>query len=279
MSDYLDNLVARSLGLAEAEVVRPRLQSLFEPRALTGRFAAVELSSDQDEAPDEPFSRVEPVRSPPAIHAPEIEAVEAVEPPPPLSRHEPPSSPQLQPPDGATVKAMDQPQPPTPTPVDIITGEAGPREDRRAESDQTVAREQTSFHVVSRKTVTVDRRSTLAQQAMPLTPAIPAHEQVMPQIESTAQALLANTLLIAPMIAPRPTDVPERETPHSDFAAPALTEPDTSREQSPTIKITIGRVEVRAVMPPAPAPRPSPERRGLALSLDEYLKRRSGGKS
>jgi hypothetical protein len=47
----------------------------------------------------------------------------------------------------------------------------------------------------------------------------------------------------------------------------------------PTIKITIGRVDVRAVMPAAATPHPAPAQRRPALSLDDYLKRREGGQS
>jgi hypothetical protein len=44
----------------------------------------------------------------------------------------------------------------------------------------------------------------------------------------------------------------------------------------PSIRITIGRVEVKAVFPPALASRTPPQRSRPTLSLDEYLKRNSG---
>jgi hypothetical protein len=44
------------------------------------------------------------------------------------------------------------------------------------------------------------------------------------------------------------------------------------------VRITIGRVEVRAVLPPEPAPRRREPARAKALSLDEYLDRRHGAK-
>lgn len=48
--------------------------------------------------------------------------------------------------------------------------------------------------------------------------------------------------------------------------------PAPVREAGPTIKISIGRVDVRAIMPTASAPRPASPRRANPLSLDDYLK-------
>ena len=53
----------------------------------------------------------------------------------------------------------------------------------------------------------------------------------------------------------------------------------TKADQGPTVRVTIGRIEVRAALPPAPPQRAQPvRRRPLALPLDQYLKRRSEGK-
>jgi len=58
-----------------------------------------------------------------------------------------------------------------------------------------------------------------------------------------------------------------REAPHA--------EPKATR----TIHVTIGRIEVRAVMPPAPpAPRPRPTQPVPLLSLEDYLKQRNEGR-
>ena len=46
---------------------------------------------------------------------------------------------------------------------------------------------------------------------------------------------------------------------------------------APVIRVTIGRIEVRAAAPPAPAPRPAAPPSGPRLSLDAYLERRGGG--
>ncbi len=42
--------------------------------------------------------------------------------------------------------------------------------------------------------------------------------------------------------------------------------------------VSIGRVEVRAIMPPVAAPKPTPPS-APKLSLEDYLKQRNGGKS
>jgi len=56
---------------------------------------------------------------------------------------------------------------------------------------------------------------------------------------------------------------------------PALSQADAA----PVIRVTIGRIEVRAVIPPAPAARPAtPSRPSSVLSLDDYLKRGHGEK-
>jgi hypothetical protein len=91
------------------------------------------------------------------------------------------------------------------------------------------------------------------------------------------------------MNAPRPVvpmpaeTAPALATPAGEgFAArPALVTlvdlPGTS--QPPVIRVTIGRIEVRAVMAPAaPAPLPSRKTPTGTLSLEEYLKQRSEGK-
>ncbi|MGD9096453.1 MAG: hypothetical protein PVF97_00125 [Desulfobacterales bacterium] len=55
-------------------------------------------------------------------------------------------------------------------------------------------------------------------------------------------------------------------------------EPAKRAEEPPSVNVTIGRVEVRAIMPEAPpARRPRAAKTGPSLSLDEYLKQRNTG--
>lgn len=57
---------------------------------------------------------------------------------------------------------------------------------------------------------------------------------------------------------------------------PELTTPMERAELTPTVNVTIGRIEVRASKPPEP-PRRKPAPKPTVMSLDEYLQSRSNG--
>lgn len=86
-------------------------------------------------------------------------------------------------------------------------------------------------------------------------------------------------------LIPKPAAVPvpypaAREAPRADAATAArdFTANTSMTEQpAPVINVTIGRVEVRAVQPPAGKPRSEPSR-PKPLSLDDYLKQRGGNR-
>jgi len=65
--------------------------------------------------------------------------------------------------------------------------------------------------------------------------------------------------------------------PIEQIVPPDVTQPRASEPAEPAvIRVTIGRIEVRATTPPLPAaPRTRP--RGPALTLDDYLEQRNGG--
>ena len=78
----------------------------------------------------------------------------------------------------------------------------------------------------------------------------------------------------------RPVDAQPRQE-LGEFArrAPGLPpQQETLKETSPTFRITIGRVEVRAISPPQPISTPPPRPRTPSLSLNDYLKQRNHGK-
>ena len=71
----------------------------------------------------------------------------------------------------------------------------------------------------------------------------------------------------------------------TSLVEPRVTEPmadalrhELTDHQPPTVRVTIGRIEIRAAMPSAPQAPAQPARRQSALSLEEYLHRRNGGK-
>ncbi len=62
-----------------------------------------------------------------------------------------------------------------------------------------------------------------------------------------------------------------------DFTRAGSLRPD-SETAAPIVRVTIGRVEVRAQFPSAPSVPVARRPRPPALSLEDYLKQRSGGK-
>ena len=68
---------------------------------------------------------------------------------------------------------------------------------------------------------------------------------------------------------PRSEGHPEWGSQESLAAAPG--------SSAPTVRVSIGRIEVRAITPPPAPPAQRPARLGPALSLDDYLKQRNGG--
>ncbi len=66
---------------------------------------------------------------------------------------------------------------------------------------------------------------------------------------------------------------------HGSFIDDLAIRAARARNEEPGIKVTIGRIEVRADMPPErPPAKPARQRKGPTLSLDEYLNRRSRGR-
>jgi hypothetical protein len=106
---------------------------------------------------------------------------------------------------------------------------------------------------------------------------LPRVNQVRSAVLKPTQDTVSEDLLV-PM---RAQAVRVRSTPAKRWGQ-LTSEPETkaSRAHSPapTIRVTIGRVEVRATRPPAPQqPRVERQRPRPALTLDEYLKQRNEG--
>jgi hypothetical protein len=79
-----------------------------------------------------------------------------------------------------------------------------------------------------------------------------------------------------PQLVIRPQVTAYREAPQGIVADRRVAVPTSSSSPS-TIRVSIGRIEVKAMMPPAPPPAsPKPGRPAPRLSLEEYLKQRNG---
>jgi hypothetical protein len=123
-----------------------------------------------------------------------------------------------------------------------------------------------------------DRRPSLiaggTSSVLSAPPVHEAHDLVADGFRAESDRTIAPPDLRRQFIAPATRALPRTER----LETARLATESQRLEPTPTIKITIGRVDVRAVTAPSAAPRPSSERRPQ-LSLDDYLHQRSGGRS
>lgn len=268
MNDYLHNLVARTLQLAP--LVRPRLPSLFEPLA-AGQAVNVSSSSD-------------------TVHADGTRTRQAsdVSPGPVNTRGQQVTS--------ETVSRT--------TTSGIVEGDTGKNFEwsRRAEPRPSELTRST------REIVAPVLSQTIGSEA----PSIPtlitkAARTTAPRLgpEASATEPAARGLLERPRVDTRPIDSPaevesrEHRDPvettamralvsravgpamrhdHGErSAASDLADPFPAPETTPTINVTIGRVDVRAVFP-QPQAQPARRARPAPMSLDEYVRQRSEGR-
>jgi hypothetical protein len=274
MSDYLNNLVTRTLGLAPG--VRPRLASLFEPsssvaadfsvnaptraekiheaetriRPLSDLSLSVPLANSRTSKPE--TTQFDTVNASGAAETLESEAKE-------LSRmlarsDEPP---------------MFAPRSPTSVAARATTLEANPLRDLASKIAEPAVRLK-NIRASAGESVVSESLTRSKQEATPVggllstQPLSPAYRDLL---ETMAVRARAAQVLVASM---QSKDVSSFPTQNASTAFPAP-------EVEPTISITIGRVDVRAVFPQPQAQRtrrvhPAP------MSLDEYLKRRNEGR-
>ncbi|HEY9435181.1 MAG TPA: hypothetical protein VI260_27310 [Blastocatellia bacterium] len=278
MSDYLDNLIAKSLGLAE--VVAPRPTSLFEPlRSEAGPLVHEYHSSDQDVAPRRTPAGADHLMD---VAAPaQSEDLSSEDAPPQLraAQTDRPSQHLVQ----STVQSVDRvasrPEPWL-TPNQPVSVEAGQRADRALSATPPTQQPGDQQMVDSHQAAPVHASSLIVSHAtIPAGPQVPGAPEAEPFAPAQASRAPVTTTspsgakLVAPMSLRRADQ--ERVSASPDRAAIPTPAADAA---APTIKITIGRVDVRAVTPDKESPRPAAPARNHALTLEEYLKRRSGGK-
>lgn len=316
MSNFIDSLVARSQD--RAEVLQPRLTSLFEPERAVPRPTVAapsepesdaEIGSDEESLPDpasdtsrlsaSSIKRIATPRSESSIlegrtgeASPESSVelnvehrtpAKLAEPstPPPASISRSVRVPDLRP------APQNQAQTESPTSAEASPGpgvtaqkSSEDREDQRfvkAATSRPLIEEFISESDRPRAVETITRHSKSDFE----TASAPTSDRALREHD------LARSTVTIPPAAERGIMAAIPSPPREIRAAPdesvTVESPSEGRVRlkgtaSPTIKVTIGRIDVRAVMPAQPAPRPAPAPRKSALSLDEYLKRRSGGR-
>lgn len=298
MSDYLTSLAARAVDAAAA--VRPRQASLYEPPPVaeaTPEFETAEVSS---EAPPphlvkpaaEPSPRHEPQPRMTVVHETTEKRVEVTHETEKRVVAEPPAP---QPPRIVETRVLESVATPVrPPPPEPLPPKADPPPRAIAEAPPTILpRERTTERVVVER-IHKNVEQTLLSAPAPPSPLTPEQTRVSalrpqtvePQVierpvvvpqtiiqqqppERTAREILAEPrplpparVAVAPQITPQPkpalSERPAREEPPPD--------------SEPSIHVTIGRIEVRAVPAEQPVRRPAPP--AERMSLDDYLRRR-----
>jgi hypothetical protein len=283
MSEFLNNLAARSLGLAG--LVQPRIRSLFEPHSADTRIperlsvrssaeaAAVRLEESSQDFP------TELARPPASILGQSLQG--SIKPsvrlpgdaPPDQTRANETTTPHRVEPARAEAMTIAN-SPASKAPVDSVKM---PAFDRKAEAgiiadsspSRTIrddARQQKADEQRLETALQPDIRRLVDEQVSRIEArALP----VAPRVETAAEHQ-------PPAVSPSRTIAPAQPAPLAK--PPASRQPTQSVPSQPEIKITIGRVDVRAVMPAQPVARSQPVARIAPTSLDDYLKERSGGR-
>jgi hypothetical protein len=279
MSDFLMQLAHRAL--APQPTLRPRVQSLFEPPHPHAPVVREEPAELPAEPPRVPGPAPLPESSAPADERPAIQPPDhlaessAPEEPPPLSRVAAPPP----------AVRRDTPAPPPAKPE--------PAQNRFPPREPSRPREPRQHRPWSaEKTPPSDERPLRP----PVGPAEGLSEERHVQTSPEREAPAPRPKPAGPDLSPAEPKPAEKKPPHAPVAvavksishpradkpdqaplAPrAVTEPSPDRS-APAVHVTIGRVEIRAVSPPAASKNGSPLP-AARLSLDEYLKRTAGGK-
>lgn len=291
MADFITRLAERALGVAP--VVQPVMPSMFAPEPVshsTGleRDSEATTSPDDLDRPRAPSAR----ETPPTLDAPTGRPADAA-----MVQQEDQSGDALS---SATPKAPRGTPESRPGPSHLSEFSSSERGTMTGNEDQRGSSRTTARH---HQTPPETRPETLhraepgpTRRGLPLGPPSAEDEsdeavfrpfetlldrgqrETLPPVPSPgAQASLDTSEDAAPPVAPRMV------RPQLDgYLERGLQEPRAAAPESsaPAIRVTIGRIEVRAITPPPvpPAQRPTTFRPGPELSLDDYLKQHNGGR-
>jgi hypothetical protein len=245
MSDYLNNIVARSMGIAQA--VQPRVPQLFEQPVARADPA---LQTETLSGPSAGAGKIS------GTSASRKAQVESALPLPRFETVKPPSEAMpLRAENSALISAL-----PIPAFAPIETSLPSTTADPRGiKVNATVIAEPAAQQAGPHSRSALQQTET----APSVTPAVQPSSTI---VSRSAFELPATT-----------TSAANHQTgvPHPTLSSLANNQAEQS---AAAIRITIGRVEVRAIMPSVPTPARTHSRPGPALSLESYLKQREEGK-
>jgi hypothetical protein len=266
MSDYLSRLVAKTLR-SEA-VLRPRILSRFEPLNPFNRSQPLEW---------QPRDEVEVVQQEHATAPPEASKTRRETDNLPSER---PRQIEREPYRGKYVSpTLHQPDKP------LLQRDQESHQVNRNEDQRSVSQE---APLLASETAKIPDKMVKVPDKMAKIPDNYALEDQTVQPHSV-QSLAHASAGVRPAITAaelRPTKPWSKKDPFvGTETARVMTKRSEStsvtrgQQAAPTVKVHIGRIEVRAVMPAAPSPpRPSGARPKAALSLEDYLKQRREGR-
>jgi len=269
MSDYLTRLIERSVGLPPqiepriAPIHAPSSQVLSEPVETSAAFEsgpAAKIETSQQDTP--PVVAVNARGAEPAVSQAETQPPRSST-PTPESRAEFPIE-----------KKDDRPHP------------LESRRKFRSRQTSSASRPEAADITRARPPAPLPRGTLIVSQGTTqivvqpeiISPLKPATASLVPALES----LLKEPPLLPPATKTVSKDKnqiviqPDLSSPLKPPATPAVSLLQPSPKEPPAIHVTIGRVEVRAMMPAAQV-KPSPERSAPKMSLDDYLRSRNGG--
>lgn len=295
MTDFFTRLAEHTLG--RAPVAEPLVAPSFAPAAswtVTEGLATPTEAQQTPPSPPIPSQRAEPPtaetavplptlvpESPAEAHAParvgpaakpmvekERPAASSVSKPAPAGRPAPKAAPEK----ARTEEPRVVQAHPTPESTPVAIQPPVPETTRRA-----LARSAPALPVDVPQLVALESAPAQQHPAKPLPPTPKAETvQETPPIQ---HAIKVETRVASPAQTPPPPQPSvTRQARQSTAMPPSQSLTAEPAPQPPAIRVTIGRVEVRAVQPPEPfLPRPRPAMRMPAVSLDDYLRRRNGG--
>jgi hypothetical protein len=291
MADFITRLAERALGVAP--VVQPVVPSMFAPGPISHR-TGIEWDSEATTSPgDLDRPRAPSIQeTPPARDAPTGRPADAA-----MAQQDDQSSDALSSATPGSPRGTPESRPGPSHPSESGSSERGAvtgKEDQRGSSRTTARHPQTPPETRPETLHRAEPGPT--RRGLPLGPPSAedeSDEAVFPPLGTLLDRGQGETL------PPRPSPGAQASLDASEDAPPPVAprmvrpqldgylergplEPRVAAPESsaPAIRVTIGRIEVRAITPPPPRPpaqRSTPARPGPELSLDDYLKQHNGG--